>query len=43
MQRIEAWWSQLKKSFTEWWIELFQVRVQTVYKNNYDFYAFIGV
>jgi hypothetical protein len=23
-QRIEAWWSQLKKSFTEWWIELFQ-------------------
>ena len=26
-QRIEAWWSQLRRSFTEWWLEFFRVSV----------------
>ena len=24
-QRIEAWWSQLRRSFTDWWLKFFQV------------------
>ena len=24
-QRIEAWWSQLRRSFTDWWMDFFKV------------------
>ena len=27
VQRIEGWWSQLRKSVTDWWINLFKVHV----------------
>ena len=29
LQRIESWWSQLRKSVTDWWINVFKVMINS--------------
>ena len=29
LQRIESWWSQLRNSVTDWWINVFKVMINS--------------
>ena len=29
LQKIESWWSQLRKSVTDWWINVFKVMINS--------------
>lgn len=32
IQKIEAWWSQLRQRYTEWWITLFKVHKNIIFR-----------